>query len=53
VKEAKIRSEDLCSVALGCLEIKNPLLEWNITLPDVPKPPLPPTKLPKVCYRLK
>jgi len=49
VKETKIKSEDLCSVAMGCGVIKNPLIEWNITLPSIPKPPVTPTRLPKVC----
>jgi len=48
VKETKIKSEDLCSVAMGCGVIKNPLIEWNITLPSIPKPPVTPTRLPKV-----
>lgn len=38
---------EMCSLALGCSKIKNPIIAWNITFPDVPKPPVEPLRPPK------
>lgn len=47
-----IDTNDLCSIGLGCAKVNNPLYDWNITLPDVPKPPIKPLILPQVRYLL-
>ncbi|KAK9870012.1 hypothetical protein WA026_006107 [Henosepilachna vigintioctopunctata] len=42
-KKAHINAKQICSLVLGeaCGElIKNPLHQWNVTFPDVPKPPV-------------
>lgn len=39
-KESKLSTSDVCSLALSCSSITNPILEWNVTLPDTPKPPV-------------
>ncbi|KAL4223137.1 Sphingomyelin phosphodiesterase [Mactra antiquata] len=41
--------KEVCSYALGtdCGEPYNPEAMWNITLPDIPKPPIVPPVLPK------
>ena len=33
---------ETCSAFIGCGPITNPILNWNITLPNVPKPPVKP-----------
>ena len=45
----------VCSVIVGssCATAYNPFAMWNITLPDVPKPPVVPPKLPKVRAMFK
>ena len=48
-----LNHQELCSVVLDCGPIKNPILNWNITLPNVPKPPLKPPSQPKVLFYKK
>jgi hypothetical protein len=52
VKETELTSTDLCSLSLGCNPINNPLLNWNISLPNTPKPPVVTPKLPEVTLKL-
>jgi sphingomyelin phosphodiesterase len=42
--------EEICSLVLGevCGEVKNPMHEWKIEFPDVPKPQIADSELPKV-----
>ena len=47
-KDSHLGSLDFCDVALDCAPSKNPLLEWNVTLPNVPKPPIQPLIPPSV-----
>ena len=50
VSVTQLTSKDLCSIALECTPVVNPLYEWNITLPNVPKPIIKPLELPKVSF---
>jgi sphingomyelin phosphodiesterase len=47
VRDSAMTSRELCAFAFSCENIKNPSLEWNITLPNYPKPPVVPPKPPK------
>jgi len=40
--ETTLTPKEVCSVVLNCAPIVNPLINWNITLPSVPKPPVIP-----------
>ena len=53
VAVTSLSSEDLCSIALGCSPVENPVYNWNITLPNVPKPPVKPLLPPKVVFLQK
>jgi len=44
----QLTSKDLCSIALACTPVTNPIYNWNVTLPNVPKPNVKPLALPKV-----
>ena len=48
IKDSKLDASDYCDVGLGCGTSNNPLLNWNITLPNVPKPPVIPPTPPQV-----
>ncbi len=48
MRDSKLQGSDFCDVGLGCGTSNNPLLNWNITLPNVPKPPIVPPTPPKV-----
>jgi sphingomyelin phosphodiesterase len=50
-KESKLKSAELCSLAFGCRKIKNPIYDWNVTIPNTPKPPITPLKPPKVIFK--
>lgn len=50
VKHSSLTSSELCALALDCSSIDNPILTWNISLPNVPKPPVKPFIPPKVIY---
>ncbi|CAF0958166.1 unnamed protein product [Brachionus calyciflorus] len=45
-RNTQLTSHEMCSLALGCSKIKNPIIAWNISLPDVPKPPVIPFRPP-------
>ena len=47
-KDSHLHSSDICNVGLDCSVSKDPLLEWNVTLPNVPKPPIQPLIPPSV-----
>lgn len=47
-RDTQLTSHEICSLGLGCSKINNPILAWNITLTNVPKPPILPLKPPKV-----
>ena len=51
VGSTQLTSKELCSVALSCTEIDNPIYTWNISLPDVPKPTIKRLELPRVFNR--
>jgi hypothetical protein len=48
IQKTQLNTTDLCNYILGCNSIDNPLMLWDITLPDTPKPRLKPQKRPKV-----
>lgn len=48
LRDSPLTSIELCSVEFGCSEVDNPILDWNITLPSVPKPPVKPLVPPNV-----
>ncbi len=50
-RESKLKSAEICSLAIGCSQIEDPILDWNITLPNVPKPPVVPPSPPKVVLK--
>ena len=52
ISVAPIDSKDLCSIGLGCSPVTSPLYDWTITLPNVPKPPIKPLKMPLVTFFL-
>jgi sphingomyelin phosphodiesterase len=39
-KNSPLSSSELCSAFLNCSPIKNPYFDWNVTFPNVPKPPV-------------
>ena len=43
-------TDEICGLVFGnsCAKVYNPFEEWNITLPDNPKPPVIPPKPPSV-----
>jgi len=50
LKESPLSSKELCGAILGCFAVKNPVFNWNITLPNAvqfPKPPVRKHKAPK------
>ncbi|XP_068906860.1 sphingomyelin phosphodiesterase-like [Tenebrio molitor] len=49
LKAVYIGPEEICSLVLGevCGEVKNPMHEWKIDFPDVPKPQIADSELPK------
>jgi sphingomyelin phosphodiesterase len=47
IRDTQLSADDLCDVGLNCGNATSPLLVWNITLPDVPKPPVEPLKRPQ------
>ena len=54
ISVSSLSSNDLCSIGLGCAPVVNPIFDWNITLPDVPKPPVKPLIPPQVFnFKLK
>lgn len=48
LKYTALNNRELCSLFLDCGPITNPAFDWNITLPDVPKPPVQSHVLPAV-----
>ena len=50
ISVAPVNTSDLCSIGLGCAKVNNPIYNWNITLPKVPKPPVKPPVLPQVGF---
>jgi hypothetical protein len=51
IKNTALTDIELCSAFLGnCGTIENPAFNWNITLPDVPKPPVKPINPPAVIF---
>jgi sphingomyelin phosphodiesterase len=50
LRESTLTDQELCSVFLKCQPINNPVWNWNITMPNVPKPPVVAPKLPDVCF---
>lgn len=53
IVDSPLKDLELCSIVLNCEPILNPILNWNITLPNVPKPPVVPPAQPKVNYAKK
>lgn len=41
-RDSKLKTDELCSLVIGCSEIDNPILNWNVTMPLVPKPTVVP-----------
>ena len=52
VRETTLSSKDICSIALNCSKIENPVYNWNITLPKTPKPAVQPLKPPQVLFKI-
>lgn len=47
-----IPDKQLCAAVLNCGAVDSPLLNWNITLPSNPKPPVVPPTPPKVLNHI-
>ena len=47
IRDSPLSDDELCSAGIGCGPILNPVLNWNITLPNIPKPPVVPPVPPK------
>ena len=52
INDTTLTDEELCSFALNCAPITNPIINWNISLPDVPKPPVNPIIPPSVTHTI-
>ncbi len=48
IKDTALSDIEICSAFINCGPIKNPAFTWNITLPNVPKPPIRPLNPPNV-----
>lgn len=51
IVDTALNERELCSAFLDCEPVKNPAFTWNITLPDVPKPPVNPPVPPPVSFQ--
>jgi hypothetical protein len=47
-RDSPLSDEDLCNAVLECGPVTDPVFNWTITLPNVPKPPIKPLVPPKV-----
>ena len=49
--QSTVTVDDVCKEVLDCGPVESPLLNWNITLPNVPKPPVVPPVPPQVIIK--
>ena len=49
IAESRLTSKQLCALAFDCeRQFDFPILNWNVTFPDKPKPPPRPPQTPSV-----
>ncbi|CAF0958145.1 unnamed protein product [Brachionus calyciflorus] len=40
INDTTLNDIELCSVGLDCKTVENPIFNWNLSLPNIPKPPV-------------